>query len=78
MGNEEEGEWRLQSMTGSQGFQQNHVKVFVNHDISSPIVHDIPVCIILVLMLMGDTSEHWVDVNGAFLLGEFKHNEKIS
>ena len=33
--------------------------------------------ILLVLMLMGNMIAHLVDVNGAFLLGEFKPHEKI-
>ena len=40
-------------------------------------MHDITVHIVLVLMLMGNLSAHLVDVNGAFLLGEFKPDKKI-
>ena len=52
-------------------------KSFVHHDISSPVVHDITMCIVLVLMLMGKLAAHLVDVNGAFLLGHFKPEEQI-
>ena len=41
------------------------------------MVHDISVQIVLVLMLMGGLAAHLVDVNGAFLLGQFKPEEKI-
>ena len=40
-------------------------------------MHDITVYIVLVLMLMGIMSAQLVDVNGAFLLGEFKPDKKI-
>ena len=52
-------------------------KSFVHHSILSLVVHDITMHIILVLILMGKLRAHLVDVNGAFLLGEFKPNEKI-
>ena len=45
--------------------------------ISSPVMYDITVRIVLVLMLMGNMVTHLVDVNGAFLLGKFKLDEKI-
>ena len=40
-------------------------------------MHDITVHIVLVLMIMGNMIGHLVDVNDAFLLGEFKPDEKI-
>ena len=52
-------------------------KSFVHHDISSPVVHDITVHIMLVLMLIGKLAVHLVEVNGAFLLGCFKPEERI-
>ena len=47
------------------------------HDISSLVVHDITVHIVLTMLLMSSWAAHIVDVNGAFLLGEFKENEHI-
>ena len=61
----------------ARGFKQMQGKSFVHHDISSRIIHDMTMHILLVLMLMGKLSAHLVDVNGTFLLGEFKPNEKI-
>ena len=61
----------------ARGFKQTQGKLFVHHDISSVVVHDVTVRIMLVLMLMGNMEAHLVDVNGAFLLGEFKLDEKI-
>ena len=55
-------DWWLGSLKQTQG------KSFVHHNISSPVVHDITVQIVLVLMLMGGFAAHLVDVNGAFLL----------
>ena len=61
----------------AQGFKQTQGNSFIDHDISSPVVHDIMVQIVLVLMLMGSVAAHLVDVNGAFLLRQFKHTERI-
>ena len=60
----------------ARGFKQMQGKSFVHHDILSLVMHDITMHIVLVLMLMGKLSAHLVDINGAFLLGEFKPNEK--
>ena len=59
------------------GFKQTHGKSFEYHDISSPVVHNITVRIVLTILLMSGWAAHIVDVNGAFLLGEFKENEHI-
>ena len=59
------------------GFKQTHGKSFEYHDISSPIVHDITVRIVLTILLMSGWAAHIVDVNGAYLLGEFRENEHI-
>ena len=61
----------------ARGFKQTHGKSFVYHDISSPVVHDIPVHIVLTILLMSGWAAHIVDVNRAFLLGEFRENEHI-
>ena len=63
-----------QARLASRGFKQTQGKSFVHHDISSPAVDDITVRIVLVLILMGNMITHLVDVNSAFLLGEFKLN----
>ena len=54
-----------------------HGKSFVYHDILSPVVHDITVHIVLTMLFMPGWAAHIVDVNGAFLLDEFKENEHI-
>ena len=61
----------------AQGFKETHGKSFEYHDISSPVVHDITVRIVLTILLMSGWVAHIVDVNGAFLLGEFRENEHI-
>ena len=61
----------------ARGFKQAHGKSFEYHDISSPVVHDITVHIVLTILLMSGWAAHIVDVNGAFLLGEFRENEHI-
>ena len=44
------------------GFKQNEGKSFIHHDISSPVMNDITVQIVLVIMLMGSMHAHLVDV----------------
>ena len=60
----------------AQEFEYTQGKSFVHHGMSSLVMHDIMVHIVLVLVLMGNMIAHLVDVNGAFLLGEFKPDEK--
>ena len=50
----------------ARGFKQTHGKSFEYHDISSPVVHDITVHIVLTILLMSGWAAHIVDVNGAF------------
>ena len=61
----------------ARGFKQMQGKSFVHHDTSSPVMPDITMHIVLVLMLRRKLSAHLDDVNGAFLLGEIKPDEKI-
>ena len=61
----------------ARGIKQTHGKSFEYHDILSPVVHDITVHIVLTILLMSGWAAHIVDVNGAFLLGEFRENEHI-
>ena len=61
----------------ARAFKQTHGKSFVYHNTSSPVVHDIIVHIVLTMFLMSGWAAHIVDVNGAFLLGEFKENDHI-
>ena len=61
----------------ARGFKQIHGKSFVYQDTSSPVVHDIAVHIVLTMLLMSSWVAHIVDVNRAFLLGEFKVNQHI-
>ena len=50
-------------------FKQTQGKSFVHHDISSPVIHDIMVQIMLVLILMGNMVAHVVDVMAHFCWG---------
>ena len=50
----------------ARGFKQTQGKSFEQHDISSPVVHDITVRIVLTILLMSGWAAHIVDVNGAF------------
>ena len=67
MGDEEKGYGEYRARLAARGFKQTQGKSFVHHNISSPVVHDIMVQIVLVLMLMGNMVAHLVDVNGIFV-----------
>ena len=75
MGNEEKVNGQYRAHLAARGFKQTHGKSFEYHDISSPVVHDITVHIVLTILLMSGWAAHIFDVNGAFLLGEFRENE---
>ena len=49
---------------------------FVHHDISSPVVHDITVHIMLVLMLIGKLAVHFGGSEWGFLVGMFQVRRK--
>ena len=68
------GEYQVR--LAARGFKQTQGKSFIYHYISSPVMHDITVRIMLVLMLMGNMLAHLVNINGAFLLGQFKLDEQ--
>ena len=54
------GEYHVR--VAARGFKQTHCKSFIHHNISSPVVHEIPVRTVSVLMLMGNMEAHLVDV----------------
>ena len=56
------GEYHARLAT--RGFKQAQGKYVVYCNISSPVIHDITVHIMLVLVLMGNMIAHLVDVNG--------------
>ena len=58
MKKEANGDYRVHLV--AQGFKQTQGKSFMHHNISSPVVHDITVQIVLVLMLMGSLAAHWL------------------
>ena len=58
------------------GFMQQDGKHFDSHDKSSPVVSTVGVRIAMVLNLVGAFYQHLVDVEGAFLNGEFQELDK--
>ena len=77
MGNEKESQWGESSSYGSLWVQTNPRQIVCSSQHLVICHDDITVQIVLVIMLMGRMCVHLVDVNGAFLLGEFKLEEKI-
>ena len=50
-----------QARLAARGFRETQGELFVRHDISLLVMHDITVRIVLVLMLMGNMVAHLVD-----------------
>ena len=58
------------------GFMQQDGKHFDSQDKSSPVVSTVGIRIAMVLTLVGAFYQHLVDVEGAFLNGEFQEPDK--
>jgi len=61
----------------ARGFQQKEGEHFDENSISSPVVSDVTIRIVLVLMIIFDWYGIILDINGAFLLGRFSNGETI-
>ena len=61
----------------ARGYEQNEGEHFDSNFISSPVVSDVTIRIVLVLMIIYGWGAHVLDVNGAFLLGHFENGETI-
>ena len=59
------------------GFKQIDGEHYLEDDKAAPIVNDVTIRTILTLMLMASYDAWVIDVNGAFLNGNFSNNEKI-
>ena len=47
------------------------------HTVPSPVTNDTTIRIVLILILMAAWSNYFLDVKGAFLMGEFYNEEEI-
>ena len=61
----------------AKGFQQKQWIHYDPQNISAPVTNDATIRITFVLMLMAGWSSYLLDINGAFLMGEFENNEQI-
>ena len=58
------------------GFMQQDGTHYDKDDKSSPVVSTVGIRVAMVLTLVADWYQHLVDVEGAFLNGEFQHPDK--
>ena len=61
----------------ARGFKQKDGVDYFSHSISAPVTTNVTICIVLVLMLMASWCTQLLDVNGAFLHGDFTDGEKV-
>ena len=61
----------------ARGFKQIDGKHFDSSNISSPTVSEVSIRVILTLALMANWAIHVVDIQGAFLHGEFNDDENL-
>ena len=61
----------------ARGFKQKDGVDYFSHSISAPVTTNVTIRIILVLMLMAGWCAQMLDVNGAFLHGDFTDGEKV-
>jgi hypothetical protein len=62
----------LQARINGRGYEQVDGEHYDKDDVASPTINVVTVRVILVLMLIMRGCAHLVDVNGAFLLGDFE------
>jgi hypothetical protein len=67
----------LRGRINARGFKQVEGQHYDGTTISSPVTNSATIRTVLVSMVMADMIAHVVDVNGAFLHGEFEDGEKI-
>ena len=68
---------KLRARMNMRGFEQRDQIHYDSMNIASPVTNDVTVRVCLVLMLMAGWMARLVDVNGAFLHGEFDNGEVI-
>ena len=61
----------------ARGFKQKDGVDYFSHSISAPVTTNVTIRIVLVLMLMAGWCAQMLDVNGAFLHGDFTDGEKV-
>ena len=59
------------------GYKQIDGKPYDSVSISSPVTNDVSVRVLLILLVMAEYNAYIVDVNGAFLHGEFDNGEVL-
>lgn len=59
------------------GYEQIDGDHYDSASISSPVTNDVPIRVLLVLMIMEHFEAYIVDVQGAFLHGEFDNGEVL-
>ena len=59
------------------GYEQVDGEHYDSASISSPVTNDVSVRVLLLLMLMTNFTAYIVDVQGAFLLGDFDNGEVL-
>ena len=61
----------------ARGFEQVDSEHYDSQMKGSPVVSHVMIMIMLIIMLMAGMYSHLLDVNGAFLLGQFNHGKTI-
>ena len=68
---------KYRARMAARGFQQVDGESYDEHTKASPVVSPMTIMIVFVLMAMASWYGHLLDVNGAFLLGNFERGKKI-
>ena len=61
----------------ARGYEQVDGEHYKSDEIAAPVVNDMTIRIVLILMILARFCGELLDVNGAFLLGEFGTEEKL-
>lgn len=67
----------LRARVNARGFEQRPGEHYEETGISSPVVNEASIFIILIIIIMGSMYAELNDVKGAFLNGEFSHGERL-
>ena len=68
---------KFRARLDARGFEQIEGEHYDPEHLSSSVINEAMIMIVLVLMIIAEWASYLVDVNGAFLMGEFENGEEL-
>ena len=75
MGNEAKGNSKFRARLNAREYEKEAGVHYIDHNKAAPVTNDTTIRIMLTMMIIYKWTTHIVDVQGAFLNGQFAQNE---